>query len=309
MTGTVCFMHDDQRAGSVPAGVDALLTELSHRYRDALAAVLLYGSCRRKADAYDGLVDLLVLVSSYRAAHGLGGAALANAMLPPSVYYLEADSDSGRVRCKFAVISVTAFARRCGGGIDGYFWARFTQPARLVWTRDEHTADRIAAARAAAAHTFARRAAPLFAGPVGPTEFWQRALTESYRCELRPEAPGAAATLVALEPSYWTRLSGLVLPRIRGVAPAGDVFMHDHGSLRRTGARLFWVARRVCGKALNVARLFKAAGTFTNGIDYLLWKAERHSGVRVEATARMRQHPRRSAWRLAWQLWRRGAFR
>jgi hypothetical protein len=67
--------------------------------------------------------------------------------------------------------------------------------------------------------------------------------------------------------------------------------------------------RRFWNRVLHLLRLLKAAGTFTNGIDYLRWKIERHSGVRVEVTERMRRHPRLAAWRLMFRLWRRGALK
>jgi hypothetical protein len=67
--------------------------------------------------------------------------------------------------------------------------------------------------------------------------------------------------------------------------------------------------RRVWNRLLHVLRLFKAAGTFANGVDYLCWKIERHSGVRVEPTERMRRHPRLAAWRMMYRLWRRGALK
>jgi hypothetical protein len=294
------FMRDDLESGDVPEGIEALVHELRRRYPRALRAVLLYGSCRRKQDAYDGLVDLLVLVSSYRDAHGTLAEAVGNTLLPPNVYYLEVDTAYGRVRCKYAVIRIDTFQRRCQGGLDAFFWARFTQPARLVWVVDGATREAVAAARAAAAHVFASRAAALQRGAVSGVDFWQRALGASYGCELRPESPAAAASLIASDPAYWQRLSALV------GAEWPDRRLTSGGRMQ---ARAGWGLRRVWGKTLNVLRLFKAAGTFTNGIDYLLWKAERHSGVRVEATEHMRRHPRRSAWRLAWQLWRQGAFR
>jgi hypothetical protein len=304
------FMRDDLAAGGdVPDGVAALLERLRERYREALAAVVLYGSCRRKRDAHDGLVDLLVLVSGYRAAHGGFGAALANALLPPNVYYLEAETASGRVRCKYAVIRIDAFQRHCKGGLDGYFWARFTQPARLVWSIDANVATDVAAARADAARTFATRAAPLNDRSTDAITFWQRALTASYGCELRPESPAAAAALISSEPGYWQALTARLAASVPGMHIESGSFRHAHSAARRLQSKAGWAARRVWSKTLNVTRLFKAAGTFTNGIDYLLWKAERHSGVRVVATERMRRYPRRSALRLAWRLWRQGAFR
>ena len=66
--------------------------------------------------------------------------------------------------------------------------------------------------------------------------------------------------------------------------------------------------RRVWSKSLNVMRLLKAAGTFANGIDYLSWKIERHSGVKVEVTDAMRRHPRLASWKLLIRMWRNGAL-
>ena len=56
-------------------------------------------------------------------------------------------------------------------------------------------------------------------------------------------------------------------------------------------------------------RLVKAASTFTGGPDYLAWKIERHSGVKVELTPWQRRHPILAAPGMFWRLYRRGAFR
>jgi hypothetical protein len=303
------FMTRDLRSAPLPDGVAELAEAVRARFAGAARAVLLYGSCRRNASS-EGLVDLLLLVSGYRRAHAGRVAAGLNALLPPNVYYLETDTPSGTVRCKFAVVSEAAFARRCGGGLDAYFWARFSQPARLVWAADEVAAAGIAASRGAAARRFAAEAAPLQAGTLTPEAFWSEALAASYRCELRPEPPAAARALVAADAEYWQALSALVLPALPAVlAVAPERYDFGPGRLRRSRAAFRWLLRRAWGKTLNVLRLLKAAGTFTNGIDYLLWKVERHSGVRVEATERMRRYPRLAAWGLAWKLWRKGAFR
>ena len=41
----------------------------------------------------------------------------------------------------------------------------------------------------------------------------------------------------------------------------------------------------------------------------MLWKLERHSGVRLDATERQRRYPLLFAWPLAWRLYRLKAFR
>ncbi len=44
-----------------------------------------------------------------------------------------------------------------------------------------------------------------------------------------------------------------------------------------------WPYRRFTGKLWSVARLLKAAFTFTGGADYIAWKIERHSGQKDRA--------------------------
>ena len=91
----------------------------------------------------------------------------------------------------------------------------------------------------------------------------------------------------------------------------GNIPLHEASIPPRTRrrSRLAWSARRVQGKTLSALRLAKSAFTFQGGVDYLLWKLERHSGVRVEASERERRHPLIYGWGLAWRLYRRGAFR
>ncbi len=309
MSALVEFMRSDLDAGDLPTGIERLITALHDRYDNAIHAVVLYGSCRRKTNASDGLVDLLVVVDSYRKAFGTGLLAGLNWLLPPNVFYLETREESAVLRCKYAVISLDQFQRRCASRSDHYFWARFCQPARLAYERGR-AGDRLALARALAAHNFAKRVTPLIDQPMTPAAFWVRALTLTYRCELRPEPVGNAEQLILSDPDYWpdltTALSG---EPGRPVRMQSNQVNGSDAPVKRLATRLSWQARRITGKLFNLARLFKAAGTFTNGIDYIVWKVERHSGVRVEPTERMRRYPRLAAWKLAWIMWRKGGFK
>ncbi len=304
------IIRADLESGTVPTDVQALVDALKARHGEAVAGVVFYGSCRRTGQARDGLADLLVIVPRYRDIHGAGLAAVTNRLLPPNVYYLEADSAEGRVRCKYAVISLAEFRRRTRRGRDAYFWARFAQPCRLALARDESTRQEIAAARVGAVIRFAERVAPLVRGAMDAAGFWSRALEASYRCELRPEAADTAQRLVHRDLEYYRAITPHALAGLDFAADCEDgTFELRPSGFRRMAARMDWGLRRVWGKLLNLARLFKAAGTFTNGIDYLVWKVERHSGVRIEPTERMRRYPRLAAWGLAWRLWRQGAVR
>lgn len=74
-------------------------------------------------------------------------------------------------------------------------------------------------------------------------------------------------------------------------------------------SRLAWRLRFVQGKLLSVLRLIKATATFEGGVDYILWKIERHSGVTVDIEPRLRRRPLLAMWILSWRLYRRGGFR
>ena len=69
------------------------------------------------------------------------------------------------------------------------------------------------------------------------------------------------------------------------------------------------MVRTVQGKILSILRLMKAAYTFQGGADYLIWKIERHSGVKVELTPAQRKHPIWAGITTFWRLYRQGAFR
>ncbi len=53
----------------VPPAVQALADRIRATFGDAAAAILFYGSCLRSGDDRGGMVDLYVLVDSYRAAY------------------------------------------------------------------------------------------------------------------------------------------------------------------------------------------------------------------------------------------------
>lgn len=301
-------MADDLAAGA-PDGLAPLIARIRARCGPALRAVVLYGSTRRSANVHDGLVDLMAIVDDYRAVHGIGLTAMLNHLLPPNVYYLEAGADDERVRCKFIIVSERNFHTRTGGGLDGYFWARFTQPCRLVWNADDAAAAFVAECRARAAAHFAAEGLRLGNGEFDARDFWVRAISATYGCELRPEPPGAAEALIGRDPAFWDGLSEALLPELPGVAATGDhAWRIELSASRRLAGRLRWKFRGGWSKALNLARLLKAAGTFANGVDYLSWKLERHSGIKVEVTDAMRRHPRLASWKLLIRMWRNGAL-
>jgi hypothetical protein len=61
------------------------------------------------------------------------------------------------------------------------------------------------------------------------------------------------------------------------------------------------------GKAINAARLVRAARTFDGAARYVAWKVERHTGVSIEVTPWRERHPLLAAPGVVWRIWRRKA--
>ena len=155
--------------------------------------------------------------------------------------------------------------------------------------------------------------------PLLPSRFdaellWTLGLSASYQTELRPERPGAAARLVKINLDRYqtvTQMTAALRPAIEpSDQPAGPAhYRVSISQARRWFARQLWRIRRVQGKIINLLRIMKAAFTFDGGVDYVLWKIERHSGIKIEATPLLRRHPLLACWPTVWRLYRAGAFR
>ncbi len=250
-------------------------------------AVLFYGSCLRE-DRLDGLMlDFYLIVGDYRAAYPQAWLAAANRLVPPNVFPFA----HGGLSAKYAVLSEDDFHRLCGPETRNVsVWARFAQPARLVWHADAGAADTAARAVARATPTLLA-AAGRIAGEA-PLDWWRRAFALTYSAELRAERAARAQSVVDADPARYARFGAAAVAAI----PAGS----------RSGG---WARRRIEGKALSVARLAKASLTFAGGIDYLAWKINRHAGTAITITPWQRRHPLLAAVVLVPQLWRAGAVK
>jgi hypothetical protein len=150
-------------------------------------------------------------------------------------------------------------------------------------------------------------------GPFSAQALWIRGLTLSYRAELRAERPGKLAGLYQASPEYYDRVTAAALPLLPFTVTRieGDPTRYDArpSSARRVACRAGWRLRSVQGKLLHLLRLLKGAFTFAGGLDYILWKIERHTGVAVEVPPHLKAHPILAVCVLSWRLYRRGAFR
>jgi hypothetical protein len=298
-----------------PDGVRALVEALVKRYGEVTQAILFYGSCFRTGDDADGLVDLYVIVDSYRTALRNRLQAVANKLLPPNVYYLELPVQGRMIRTKYAVLSLKDFQRGTSKDwFHSYLWARFAQPVGLLYARNHQVEKQVRAALAHAVITFINRVMPATKERFTARDLWNHGLLLSYRAELRSEKPDKLIYLVDSALEYYeqvTRAAMVSVPfKVEIFTDPNGFLYHAHiPILVRYLTRLAWTLRQLQGKVLSVLRLLKAVFTFEGGVDYIQWKIERHSGVRVESTPRLKRHPLLAACMLSWRLYRKGGFR
>lgn len=275
----------------VPPEVAAMGEAVRGAYGGGAVAVLAYGSSLRGIDPSETLIDLYVLTASLADVSGNPLSRAACALLPPNVYYAETPFAGRTLRAKYAVLPLQAFELRCGGVTDNpYFWARFSQPCRLLHVRDNVTRIRIVQALGEAVRTMLTAAAGVAPAGANTTTLWVEGFRETYRTELRPEGPDRAAAIVAADEAFYRALTDAAAP-----------------ILPERSANWRW--RRLVGKTLSVLRLLKAAFTFSGGAEYLAWKVARHSGEKIELKPWQRRHPILGALSILPGLLRRGAVR
>jgi hypothetical protein len=298
----------DELAIPVAPAVARLAAAVAARHAAAARAVLFYGSCLR-ADSLEGLMlDFYLIVSDYRTAFDRRWLATANRLLPPNVFPIEADGLAG----KYAVLSEADFARLTGPGTSVSVWARFAQPSRLAWVRDEAARQSAVAAVARAAPTLLTAARPVIPDRLDLLELWRGAFALTYAAELRAERSERAASVVDFDPA---RYAAFTAPTLAAAGIDAEVrngtiaFAHVMTPAERRAGRRAWARRRAAGKLLTIARLAKASATYAGGIDYLVWKINRHAGTRVELKPWQRRHPLLGALTLLPRLLARGAVR
>lgn len=296
----------------VPEGARRLAERARERHGGAARAVLFYGSCLRRRDDSEGVLDLYVLVDRYRTAYSSRWLALANALLPPNVFSLTLAEDGRTVRAKVAVLSLAHLRRGVSPrAFEPYFWARFAQPCALVACEDESTRRLVEDCLADAIRTFVRRAVVLVPERFTAADLWREGLRATYACEVRAErGTEAADSLYDFAPDRYaeaTRRALAELPlREAGEPGAWRIALPAR---RRALGRAAWALRRPHGKSLFLLRILRNAVTFEGGVEYLAWKIERHSGRRIDPSWRERRFRLVALGRELWRQYRRGAFR
>lgn len=297
-----------------------LLAQLDARHNGAICCTLVYGSCLRSGDIYDGLLDLYLICDNYRAAYLRPLPAAANWMLPPNVFHAEQKPVKGShtdqtLRSKVTVISLRDFQRGCSPAwFQSYIWGRFAQPTRILYARDEQVRGQVEEALIAAAATLLKNAIPALPQEGSLTELWEQSLGLSYATELRTERNNRAGELAQFASDFYATLTRhhaaqLGFPFALQELDGELRYQSRVSAMRRRRASLAWALRRAQGKLLSIMRLVKALFTFEGGLDYIAWKLERHSGQEVVIPDRVRRAPLIYLWGFSWGLYRRGIFK
>ena len=295
--------------------IHALADRLLNVYPDTVQAILFYGSCRRTGEDRGGLVDLYVLVDSYRAAYRSPMLATLNKLLPPNVFYLEVPYEDRLIRAKYAILSLTDFKNGTSKRwFHSYIWGRFAQPIGLLYAYNDQIVGQVQAALAQAVLTFIARALPLVPSPFTARDLWRKGLELSYRAELRAEKPHKLIRLFEAAPDYYEQITRETLATLSFPVDIQKKGPEYHYSVTmphkdRRISRTDWIVRSWQGKMLSVLRLLKGTITFRGGIDYIIWKIERHSGIHVEASPHLKRFPILAACVILWRLYFRGAYR
>lgn len=301
---------DAETSKPVPAGVQRMVAAVRERFGPAVAGIIFYGSCLRSGTT-EGVLDFYAIVDSYEAAFGSGLLALGNRLVPPNVFHLKAMHGDGDLRAKVAVLSLGDLDRLTRpDSRQTSVWARFCQPTGIVYARDEAVRRELVERLSQAVVTAIGSVAPLLPTDLSPGELWTQLFARTFGAEFRTERSDRPAVIYRFDSERYDRLAGPALAAAGiAVTEAGGKLRLDIAAPEREAAQRRWRAKVRRGKSLTLLRLVKAVYTFDGGVDYLIWKAERHSGRKVDVSAFARAHPILCAPVVFWRAWRQGVFR
>lgn len=301
------------RDADTDKSLEPLLKEIRQKHHASVSAILVYGSWLR--GKRDTMLDFYVLVDDYGTLDSRWQGWMCR-LLPPNVYHIHhqsavAGEEVVESRAKYALLTLERFRDAMKNDFHSYFWARFAQPCEVLYVRDEQSRKALDDAFANATKTFLRRVVPAMGDHFSSNEWWTRGLALTYQCELRTESSNRGDSIYEFNPDYYDRASERFAAEERGllVSEKDHSFRNLSSGFKRKLSSFSWATRRLQGKLLSLLRLMKAAFTFNDALEYLLWKIRRHSGLYIEPTARQLKHPLIFAWPLLFKLYRQGAFR
>ena len=298
----------EELAVPVQTGVSDFASHIAAQFHGAARAVLFYGSCLRSEQLQGEMLDFYLIVSDYKTAYDKTWLAKWNRRLPPNVFPFQ---HNGLI-AKVAVLSESDFHdlnRPAASAVS--VWARFAQPARLVWCADDTARQAAVIAISGAAPTLLNAALATAEREVDVLDLWQSGFQMTYSAELRAERNDRPSSVIAFDPERYGRfgIAALYHTSIGNELRGGKVVLLPDVDGKIAQEKNRWSGLRRRGKLLTIARLAKAAFTYAGGIDYLAWKINRHAGTQIIIQPWQRKWPLVAALFLVPKLWVKGAVR
>ena len=279
--------------------LDKFVEALKAEYKQSLLGVIFYGSCMRSREYQDAMLDFYVIVDEYQHAYSNRWYSIANKILPPNVFYLQVKLNEQVYRSKYAVVSQSGLSSAIKS-FHSYFWARFTQPLSYIYVANDDMKKWIAEVQCTAATTFVDSVKNNIEGDFSSEALWVNGLQLTYSAELRAETKQRASVIYNSQRDFYDGITASLLTNQSNAFSSSKV---------KFLASIKWKIREGLGKVLSVLRLMKATITFVNGVDYIAWKIERHTGEKVIVSDKLRKHPLIYCWPLLCKLYKQGKIR
>jgi hypothetical protein len=300
----------------------AVARAVAHAGGPAVRAVIFFGSRKTRArpDPHSPW-DFFVIVSSYgefyRSLKRAGGlrrspalAAFLNTVMPPSIVALRAPNPAGGplIRVKCPVISLRHFSRETSGRRrDHFLLGRLFQPVEIIYAASRTAMDEALGGLARAAlltYTWGRASLP---PRFDVADYCRTLLRVSFAAEIRPEPSGRADALWQVQQPLLRPVYATLLDELRAAGhldePQPGVYALaqplTRGERLRRAAYLRWSLVRA------TARWAKHVITYDDWLEFLVRKAQRHSGADIVLTPWERRWPLVFLWPRAFRYLRR----
>lgn len=276
----------------------AFVDDINAQLADSVIAIIFYGSCLRSQKYDDAMLDFYVIVDEYKNCYSSRLEAIVNSILPPNVYFLPTNVGDKKYISKYAVVSYQQLVSKVSEkSFHPYFWARFCQPISTLYLKNDQARKDIVNIQALAVETFllATRANSYQSASYDNQSIWVKGFELTYAAELRAESKGRAKQIFENNKEFYSGITQALQSDT-----SKSLFIESSKSHRLFV--LSWRMRNILGRCLSISRLFKASFTFKNGVDYIAWKIERHTGEKIAVSPRLRRFPWIFAWPILFKL-------
>jgi hypothetical protein len=280
--------------------LEKFVEAIKSEYKKSLLGIIFYGSCMRTREYQDAMLDFYVIVDEYQHAYSSCWYSITNKILPPNVFYLPVELSDQVYRSKYAVMSQSSLSSAVEKSFHPYFWARFTQPLSFIYAVNDDVKKWVAEVQCVAATTFVGSVKNCLEGDFTSEELWVKGLQLTYSAELRTETKQRAGVIYNSQRDFYDGITASLF--------SGKLNNHSTSKMK-ISTSIKWKLRAILGKILSVLRLMKATTTFVNGVDYIAWKIERHTGEKIVVSDNLRKHPLIYGWPLLLKFYRQGKIR